>query len=533
MRLDILFLLLVAGCAPRPDDAPGFQDEVVYHVVQRSFFDSDGDRHGDFAGLESRLPYLEELGVTTILVLPIVESDFYHNYFPTDYESIDPEFGTMEDWVSFVRAAHDRDMKVLLDMETQYAAGGNPWVDDALRNPSSVYSPFVAWKDSLHESPFGIFGLDTAEPVLRAWPDLLTSIVLLNLNAPEVREWMAGTYTRWTDPNGDGLLDDGVDGFRIDHIMDDLDYRGLFTNLYADLWAPVIDRARAVNPNLFIVGEQADWHSFGERMIDGSGADASFGFPLRFAITGTSIPTLGEVRHPDPGRALRSAPIVEATLETIRRIPAGRTWLTFIENHDTERWASAVEGHPGMIRAAAVLNLTLPGIPAIYYGQELGMTGWQGSWGYDANDIPVREAFPWTPDPDEPGTAAWYRDTGPWWDQSIFMDGSSARLALSVQQSDPESVWSLYRDLIQLRRSRPDLQRGDFVMLSTGDPSVLAFDRILHGRATAVILNLSDFPSHVDLAELGVAGRGVALGTVPKEGQLALEPWAFSILVRW
>jgi glycosidase len=535
MRLRVLrasLALLVAGCAPAPIPGPGFHDEIVYHVVQRSFFDSDGDLHGDFAGLESRLPYIEDLGVTTVLVLPIVRSEFYHNYFPTDFESVDPEFGTMDDWVSFVRAAHERGMKVLLDMETQYVSSGHPWLDDAWRNPASPLAPFVAWKDSLHETPMGVFGIDTAEPTLRAWPDLRLAIAMLNLDAPEVRDWMAAYFAYWADPNGDGRLDDGVDGFRIDHIMDDLDYRGTFTNLYEDLWKPAIDRARSVNPDLFVVGEQADWTDYGERMIEATGASAAFGFPLRFAISGTTVPTLGQERSPEPSRALRSAPIIEATLGTIRRIPEGRYWLTFIENHDTERWASAVEGHDGMIRAAAVLNLTLPGIPAIYYGQELGMTGWQGTWGFDANDIPIREAFPWTPDPDDPGTAAWYRDSGPWWDGSIFMDGSSARLALSVQRSDPESVWTLYRNLTGLRRSRADLQRGGFVVLGTGNPAILAFARSLDDRETAVLLNLSDYEATLDLSFLGVSGHEVALGTHPDGRSLALEPWAFSILVR-
>ena len=90
-----------------------------------AFYDSDGDRHGDLKGFTSKLDYLKELGVTAILFTPIVESGFYHNYFPTDYEKIDPEYGTKEDYINFVRAVHAKGMKFIMDMETQYAQSGH------------------------------------------------------------------------------------------------------------------------------------------------------------------------------------------------------------------------------------------------------------------------------------------------------------------------------------------------------------------------------------------------------------------------
>jgi len=520
-------LVLVSACSGVRPDRPGFGDEVVYHVLVRSFQDSNGDRHGDLAGLESRLPYLEDLGVTTILLLPIVESDFYHNYFPTDFEAIDPEYGTMDDWVSFLRAAHGRGMKVLMDMETQYVATGHPWLDDAWRNPGSPYSSYVAWKDSLNEAPYGIFGLDLVSPTMRAWPDHEAAIAMLNLDSPVVRNWTAGYFAFWADPNRDGRFDDGVDGYRIDHIMDDLDYRGVFTDLYARLWRPASDSARAVNPDLFVVGEQADWNEMGVDMMEATGADASFGFPIRFAMTGTAVPGLGSRRPPEPERALDGARIAGAVTGTIRQTPDDRTWLTFIENHDTGRWASTVQGDEGMIRAAAVLNLTLPGIPSIYYGQELGMTGWQGSWGYDVNDIPVREAFPWTADPDADGMAVWYRDTGEWWDQSIYLDGTADRIALSEQRPDPESLFNLYRDLIRLHRDREELQTGHFEVIEAG--RVLAFERTLDDRSTTVVLNLSDTEA---TPALDVRGLRTLIGTAPSDGSLTLGPWAFSVLSR-
>jgi alpha-amylase len=139
----------------------------------------------------------------------------------------------------------------------------------------------------------------------------------------------------------------------------------------------------------------------------------------------------------------------------------------------------------------AVLNILLPGIPSIYYGQELGVTGKIGNWGYDVNHIPVREAFPWTPDPNEPGTALFYKDTGPWWDQSYFNTGEAKKLALSVQKKDPSSLWNFYRRLILFRQSSVAVRTGDFKRIQTGKPFVLAFSRETRNEKVVVMLNLS------------------------------------------
>ena len=239
----ILVIVVVSLTACRPADPPAdaspidWHDEVIYHVMPRSFYDSNGDRHGDLNGFVEKLDYLKELGVTTILFTPLYASEFYHNYFPTDYEEIDPEFGTKEDYLNFVRAVHDKGMKFLMDMETQYAPSGHPWFDDSFNNPDSPNSDFIYYTDSLNADPAQLFmPLGTPLHTFRRWPDGEHHIAHLDLNHPRVRQWMHDYYLYWVDPNGDGNFDDGVDGFRIDHIMDDLDYKGIITNMYVDFW---------------------------------------------------------------------------------------------------------------------------------------------------------------------------------------------------------------------------------------------------------------------------------------------------------
>ncbi len=132
-------ILMLLSCSEvhenKGNNTVNWQDEVIYHVMQRSFYDSSGDRHGDLKGITGKLDYLEELGVTAILFTPLYKSDFYHNYFPVDYEKIDPRYGSMDDYFEFIEAVHDRGMKFIMDMETQYVQNGNLWFEDSYMNP--------------------------------------------------------------------------------------------------------------------------------------------------------------------------------------------------------------------------------------------------------------------------------------------------------------------------------------------------------------------------------------------------------------
>ncbi len=478
----------LTGCE-RGHEAPqahSWHDEVIYHVMPRSFHDSNGDGHGDLNGFVEKLDYLEELGVTAILFTPLYESDFYHNYFPIDYESIDPEYGTMEDYLAFVKAVHARDMKFIMDMETQYAPEGHRWLDESMGNPASPYSDFIAYADANNEIPEQ-FWVESGAPLTpyNVWPDMKRAIAHLDLNHPRVRQWMSDFFVYWVDPNGDGQFDDGVDGFRIDHIMDDLDDRGRFTNLYRDLWRPIFERCRSINPEVFIVGEQADWGSTGADMVAQSGADASFHFALHAAITG---------HEGQDGPLFDRERIVAAVEASLAYAPGSPYVVNFIENHDTTRFATLAGRAEGPLRAAAALNMLLPGIPSIYYAQELGMTGRKLSDVPDSDgiDIPKREAFPWSADADADGMALWYKDSGPWWNRSVYHSPYMLTLALESQRADADSLWNHSRGLIEVRKAHVELRRGDFAPVDVGEEELFAFRRDLAGSGVVVIVNLSN-----------------------------------------
>jgi len=532
--LFLSFLLLFVSSCSRNHivDEPGWHDEIIYHVMPRSFFDSNGDLHGDLNGFKGKLGYLKELGVTAILFTPLYESDFYHNYFPTDYESIDPEYGSMDEYISFIEAVHAHGLKFLMDMETQYAQNGNKWFDESYDNPASLYSDFIYYRDSLSHYPDQFYLQPYTElTTLKAWPDQQLYIVYLDLNHSKVKSYMKDFYTFWVDPNGDGEFNDGVDGFRIDHIMDDLDYKGLFTNMYTEFWRPVFDKCYSVNPDLFIVGEQSNWNEYGENLISETGASACFGFPIRFAIAGAPVINMGGGEKQYNSMELNAMNIRREVEATIDRIPDYGHFITFIENHDMDRWASAMEGHEGKIRAAAALIMLLPGIPSIYYGQELVVSGEVGDWGYDVNHIPIREAFPWTPDDDYPGTAVFYKGSGPWWEQSYFHTGETETTALSVQKPDPNSLWNFYREMIAIRRENRVFTSGDYQSLTLSDPDLFCFLRQTGQDRAVVIMNLSGGPKSLDLDSLNLKGYKVLCGQSPqKKETIILEAYEFSVL---
>lgn len=510
-----------------------WNNEIIYHVMPRSFYDSNGDLHGDLNGFVEKLDYLKELGVTTILFTPLYESGFYHNYFPTDYYEIDPEYGTKEDYINFIKAVHAKDLKFIMDMETQYAQGENIWFADSYLNPKSKYSDFIYYSDSLNEYPEQIF-MPAKSPLFdfKTWPNTISHhIVILNLNNQRVKDWMVDYYKYWVDPNQDGNFDDGVDGFRIDHIMDDLDNKGIFTNMYQDFWKPIFKACKAVNPKVFILGEQSDWADSGEKMVKESGADAAFNFGLKFALSSEAKSSDMYKSTEVTGVQIDPKVVHRAVEESMKRFHDSIYTVTFIENHDTARYASLVNNNDGQKRLGAVLNLLLPGLPSIYYGQELGVTGKIVDWGSDVNHLPLREAFPWTSNYNDKGTAVFYKDTGAWWDISFWQTDAIKDLALTTQKNDANSLWNHYRKLISIRKNNDAFRLGDYTPILTENPNVLAFTRSYNGETFAVLTNVTNGSIQLPNFNLNEWDSETVYGKLNRNAQNILELPAYGYLV--
>ena len=448
------------------------REEIIYHIFQRSFYDSNGDLHGDLNGIHQKLGYLQKLGVTAILLTPLYESVFYHNYFSSDFKKIDPKYGTLDDYLSLVKELHHRGMKFYMDMETQYVTEDHIWWKDGVNNLSSPYSDYIIYDDKEHTKPTTIvYNLEG----LKGYDDVYRKITTVNLNSPKVLEYNYQLFKYWMDPNGDGKFDDGVDGFRLDHMMDDLDGKHILPHLFDTFWNPLLSKLRQINPKINIVAEQAQWLSLGLDYLKHGGVDRVFAFRLAYSI-----------------RALNKKMLTENADSTFLATPTGKQQVVFIENHDTPRFSYDVKGNVDKLKVGAALNLLMGGVPSIYYGQELGMTGNSATFGAtDANEIPNREAFEWYKTDQGKGMAYWYKQTGPHKD-TFNNDKPNDGISLEEQESDPNSLWNFYRKMIAIRKANPVISNGAYKTLKNDNDKVFSFMRYEGNKKLIVAVNLSN-----------------------------------------
>jgi glycosidase len=488
----LAFGLLAAGAAEaRPA-------EIVYQIMTRSFRDSNGDRIGDLDGVREGLPYLKSLGVTTVLLTPIQPSPFYHNYFPSGFEDVDPAFGDEAALHRLIAAVHAAGMKLYLDEEFQYVAEGNPWLTAARDDPKMRRRILMNPASSQPEGALGhVLRLST-------WNGGKYEVVTVNLADPEVRAFFAGYLTRQAR--------EGVDGFRLDHMMDDLDNKGRLTNLFATFWGPIMAQVRAARPDVTFIAEQADWGSYGEPWLTRGGVDAVFAFRLRDAIA-----SLDKVR------------ILTAIAATAAATPPGKRQFVQIENHDIDRFASVVGGDPAKERLGAAFDLFIAGTPLIYYGQELGMRGSKShTWGTDANDIPQREAFRWSADEAAPGAATWYQGDWPWWKDRF--NRSHDGVSVEEEGHDPASLLNWYRELTALRRERPEWRDGDQTVACPKAEHIVCLLRTAGGSQSLLVANLSAEPAKAPVGASHAWKTLIANGGALAGAELSLSPWGVAIL---
>jgi glycosidase len=455
------------------------QGEIIYHVCQRSFYDSNDDLNGDLNGLREKLPYLQELGVTSILLFPLYESDCYHNYFANDFEKIDSEFGTMEEYIALVKEVHRRGMKIYLDMETQYVTSEHLWWKDAVGNLDSKYSDYILFDDAKHQTPASmVFDLR----LLNGFDGKVIYATTVNLKSQKVLDYNIALFSYFMDPNKDGKFDDGADGFRLDHAMDHLDGKPTLTNLFAEFWKPLITSLRQLNPAVKIVAEQANWSDYGFEYFEKADIDRMFGFGLQQAIL-----------------SFNKAEIIKNADIILGKTPAGKEQIVFIENHDMDRFAS-MESDVQRQKLAASLLFLMGGVPSIYYGQEIGMKGKVYSFGNtDGNDIGRREAFDWYQLGEGKGMSHWYKNSGAWWTNANqkAKDG----ISLEEQQNDPNSLFQFYKQTIDLRKSNRALSIGTYRNAENNNEKVLSFYRKDKKQNVLVMANLSNVKQVVRITD--------------------------------
>ncbi|WP_295675059.1 alpha-amylase family glycosyl hydrolase [uncultured Mucilaginibacter sp.] len=496
--LVLFFSIANAGSKPLAKRPGRNREEIIYHIFQRSFYDSNGDMQGDLNGICLKLDYLQRLGVTAILLTPLYESVFYHNYFASDFKKIDPAYGTMHDYLLLIKELHRRRMKFYMDMETQYVTEDHTWWKDGINNLKSPFSDYILYDDIAHTTPSAIiYNLKG----LLGYDSVYRKITTVNLYSPKVFEYNYQLFKFWEDPNGDGKFDDGVDGFRLDHMMDNLDNK--LPDLFARFWRPLLSKLRMVNPKLKIIAEQANWGSIGQDYFANGGVDRVFAFRLAFAI-----------------RTFKKDQIAAAADSTFMLTPANKQQVVFIENHDTPRFSYGLNGEIGHLKIGAALNLLLGGVPSIYYGQELGMSGTNAALGStDANDIPNRSAFEWYKSDHGNGIAYWYKVKGPW-RNTFNNDVPDKGISFEEQQNDSNSLWNFYRKMIAIRKANPIITKGTYKTLQNENAKVFSFMRYEGNKKVVVAVNLSDKPETVSIGVEGIGSKWNVLYGDSKPGML-------------
>ena len=458
-----VLLLLSAGAGAHAQQVPPahewWRDAVCYEIFVRSFQDSDGDGVGDFRGLTSRLPYVQDLGADCLWLMPIAQSPSYHGYDVTNYYQVNREYGSNEDFRRFMAEAHRRGIRVVVDLVLNHMSSEHPYFRSALLDRESPYRDWFLWSPAQRQSRgwsvptwhkaeerdeyyYGLFW--------RGMPDL-------NLANPAVTAEWKKVARYW-------LTEMDVDGFRLDAVglffeNGDDPRNGPGTHPWLRDYAAYI---RGVKPGSFTVGEV--WDSVESmRAYYPDQLDAYFAFPLADAVI-------------DAARKGSSRSLLFQIDQIQRAFPRGR-YGSFLRNHDQTRTMTELGGDWKRARLAATLLLTLPGVPFLYYGEEIGMTG-------NKPDPRLRTPMHWSRQPSMGFT------TGlPW--EPFQPDSLTANV--EAQAADPGSLLTHYRTLIRLRRSLPALgSTGDFVPLETGSDQVLAYLRREGSRTALIIANLGD-----------------------------------------
>jgi len=447
-----------------PSELGWWNDTVFYEIFVRSFYDSDGDGIGDFNGLTQKLDYLndgdpetdDDLGVTGIWLMPIQDSPSYHGYDGVDYRSINPDYGTIADFQAFLSAAHDRGIKVIIDYVMNHCSNQHPWfVQSAAEDP--YYRDFFRWSeyDPGGSGPWGQTVWHWGDPDW--YYGLFTSgMPDLNYENPAVKDSMFQTATWWLDTVG-------VDGFRLDAVLYLLEDGHELQNTQAtlDFWADYNAHVKSVNPDAFSVGEAWTNTSTVLQYVSEERLDTCFEFDLSYAM-------VDAVNYGDAGW-------VGTKANQVYHLYPYLQYCTFLTNHDQDRTFTRVGEDEGRARAAAGIYLTLPGVPFLYYGEEIGMVG-------SGDHLNIRTPMQWTD-----GANAGFTTGSPW----NYIQYNYAQYNVEDEDADPGSLLEWYKTLIHARNASPALRRGTHEPLATSDSRVLAFVREHETQRVLVMVNTS------------------------------------------
>ena len=508
----------IKGSQPlaRQTDNLWYKDAVIYQLHVRTFCDSNADGIGDFAGLTQRLDYLQDLGITAIWLLPFYPSPLRDDgYDIADYASVHPSYGSLEDFKTFLTAAHNRGIRIIIEMVLNHTSDQHPWFKEARSSRENPKRDWYVWSeaDTRYEGVRIIF-VDTEtsnwawDPISKSyyWHRFFSHQPDLNFDNPAVLEALWEVMKFW--------LNLGVDGFRFDAVPYLVEREGTSCENLPETHAIIRDLRKRLDltyPGRMLLAEANNWPAdirayFG----DGDEFHAAFHFPL--------MPRMFmSVKLED------RKPIIDI-LEQTPEIPNNCQWCIFLRNHDEltlemvtdierdymydeyavdtsmrinrgirRRLAPMMDNDRRQIELLNGLLMSMPGTPIVYYGDEIGM----GDNIYLGDRNGVRTPMQWTGERNAGfSTADPERLYLPVISNAVY---GSQVINVDSQQSSEHSLYRWMKSLIQLRNSFQVFGRGSIQFLKPSNHRILAYIRQFGEEIVLVVNNLSSSAQAVEL----------------------------------
>jgi maltose alpha-D-glucosyltransferase/alpha-amylase len=507
----------------RANDPLWFKDAVFYQLNVKSFADSNGDGIGDFVGLASRLDHLASLGVDCLWLQPMYPSPGRDDgYDISDYTSVHPGYGTLEDFQAFLDKAHGRGLRVIIELVLNHTSDQHAWFAEARSSTDNPRRDWYVWSDTDDRyRGVRIIFLDTElsnwawDPVSKAyyWHRFFSHQPDLNYDNPAVREEIWKVMKFW--------LDLGVDGFRVDAVPYLIEREGTSCENLPETHAVLKELRARVDAHFtdkVLLAEANMWPEdvrpyFGE----GDEFHMSFHFPIMprmfMALRLEDRKPLIDIIERTPtipdscqwGIFLRNHD--ELTLEMVSDIERAYMWDEYAQDPRARinlgirrRLATLMEGDRRRIELMNGMLMSLPGSPIMYYGDEIGM----GDNVYLGDRNGVRTPMQWSS-----GTNAGFSTADP---ERLWLPLISNALygyqAVNVesQQRNPTSLLNWTRRLIEVRRSTRVFGRGSIEFLKPANHRVLAYTRTLGRERVLAVNNLSGTAQAVELDLAGLAG---------------------------
>jgi len=512
LMLSFTMLLGMTACGKVPEmaeDPVNDNYRTFYQVFVGSFSDSNNDGIGDLRGIINRFDYLNDgnmnsetsLGVQGIWLSPIFTSPSYHKYDAKDYYEIDWRFGTEEDLKELIELCHSRNVKLILDFAINHTSNHHDWFlefKDA-RMAGDTTNPYYDYYSCATEAEKQngityqkIAGVDCSYEC-----NFSTEMPELNFDNEEVRQAMVDVAKYY--------LDLGVDGFRFDAVK--YIYFG-DTARSVDFWAWYMDELKAINPDIYCVGEC--WSGENEILEY---------YPAMNCFNFTTSQTEGLFASTAKGATMSKYTNYVASFQqkVLEKNPEGMV-MSFLSNHDMDRIAGTFILDSDM-RMAANLYLLSPGSPVIYYGEEIGMRGSRGGEMTDANR---RLAMLW-------GDEDLIRNP----EGTTYPADKQISTTVAEQMEDEGSLLRYYCKLLTVRHKYPAIARGIYTALSTGNKNLGGFVIEYEGETFVLLHNNGTEAVSYDLGEYGVKKLLEVVGsdTASVEGTvLNLGPQTSAIL---